>query len=59
MCVVPSSQAPSVFESFKKFKAKVEMESGGKIIAIKSDRGGEFTSREFMGTVSFMGFDVY
>ncbi|KAK9100717.1 hypothetical protein Scep_024147 [Stephania cephalantha] len=36
-----------VFEVFKKFKAAVERESGRKIKAMRSDRGGEFTSREF------------
>ncbi|KAE8683109.1 hypothetical protein F3Y22_tig00111215pilonHSYRG00067 [Hibiscus syriacus] len=36
-----------VFEVFKKFKAAVERESGRKIKAMRSDQGGEFTSREF------------
>ncbi|KAE8727985.1 hypothetical protein F3Y22_tig00004899pilonHSYRG00012 [Hibiscus syriacus] len=36
-----------VFEVFKKFKAAVERESGRKIKSMRSDRGGEFTSREF------------
>jgi hypothetical protein len=37
-----------VFEKFKKFKAHVEKESGLVIKAIRSDRGGEFTSNEFL-----------
>ncbi|CAJ2640870.1 unnamed protein product [Trifolium pratense] len=37
-----------VFENFKKFKALVEKESGLVIKAIRSDRGGEFTSNEFL-----------
>ncbi|KAE8696015.1 hypothetical protein F3Y22_tig00110678pilonHSYRG00437 [Hibiscus syriacus] len=50
MCVDRSSQALSkseVFEVFKKLKVAVERESGRKIKAMRSDRGGEFTSREF------------
>ncbi|KAE8666843.1 hypothetical protein F3Y22_tig00112490pilonHSYRG00048 [Hibiscus syriacus] len=43
--IKPSSL--EVFEVFKKFKAAVERESGRKIKAMRSDRGGEFTSREF------------
>ncbi|KAE8676644.1 hypothetical protein F3Y22_tig00111582pilonHSYRG00249 [Hibiscus syriacus] len=39
-------QKSEVFEVFKKFKAAVERESGRKIKAMRSDRGGEFTSRE-------------
>ena len=41
-------QKSQVFEKFKAFKAAVETESGCKIKALKSDRGGEFTSKEFM-----------
>ncbi|KAE8735609.1 hypothetical protein F3Y22_tig00000340pilonHSYRG00771 [Hibiscus syriacus] len=40
-------QKSEVFEVFKKFKAAVERESGRKIKAMRSDRGGEFTSKEF------------
>lgn len=36
-----------VFENFKKFKALVEKESGLSIKAMRSDRGGEFTSNKF------------
>ncbi|XP_070668900.1 uncharacterized protein [Malus domestica] len=35
-----------VFGAFKKFKATIEKESGCKIKAMRSDRGGEFTSKE-------------
>ena len=38
-------QISEVFEVFKKFKAAVENESGQKIKAMRSDRGGEFTSK--------------
>ncbi|KAH9650220.1 hypothetical protein KPL70_026283 [Citrus sinensis] len=37
-----------VFEAFKKFKAAVEKESGYQIKSMRSDRGGEFTSKEFL-----------
>jgi len=40
-------QKSKVFSSFKNFKALVEKESGFEIKALRSDRGGEFTSREF------------
>jgi len=36
-----------VFENFKRFKALVEKQSGCSILALRSDRGGEFTSNEF------------
>ena len=35
------------FEKFKIFKNKVENESRVKIKTLRSERGGEFTSREF------------
>ena len=41
-------QKSEVFEAFKKFKAAVEKESGYQIKAMRSDRGGEFTSKEFL-----------
>ncbi|KAJ4709756.1 Retrovirus-related Pol polyprotein from transposon TNT 1-94 [Melia azedarach] len=40
-------QKSEVFGAFKKFKAAVEKESGRQIKAIRTDRGGEFTSKEF------------
>ena len=36
-----------VFVAFKNFKALVEKKSGYEIKALRSDRGGEFTSKEF------------
>ncbi|KAD4178302.1 hypothetical protein E3N88_26893 [Mikania micrantha] len=35
------------FEQFKMFKASVELQYGRKIKVLRTDRGGEFTSREF------------
>ena len=35
------------FSTFKKFKALVEKQKGCSIKTIRSDRGGEYTSREF------------
>ena len=35
------------FEAFKRFKNLVETEKGLKVKTLKSDRGGEFTSKEF------------
>ncbi|KAK3032111.1 hypothetical protein RJ639_037415 [Escallonia herrerae] len=40
-------QDSEVFSTSKRFKALVEKESGYQIKAMKSDRGGEFTSKEF------------
>lgn len=36
------------FIAFKKFKAASELESGLKLKVLRSDRGGEFTSTEFI-----------
>ena len=41
-------QKSEVFEAFKKFKAVVEKESGYQIKAMRSDRGGEFISKDFL-----------
>jgi len=35
------------FENFKKFKVFVEKQSGCQIKTLRTDRGGEFTSKEF------------
>ncbi|KHN28513.1 Retrovirus-related Pol polyprotein from transposon TNT 1-94, partial [Glycine soja] len=40
-------QKSEAFVAFKNFKALVEKESGYVIKALRSDRGGEFTSKEF------------
>ena len=37
----------AVFTTFKNFKALVEAESGHKLITLRSDRGGEYTSNMF------------
>jgi transposase InsO family protein len=41
------SEKSSAFSIFKSFKALVENESGHKIICLRTDRGGEFTSEIF------------
>ena len=40
-------QKSKVFVAFKNFKAIVEKENGYEIKFLRSDRGGEFTSKEF------------
>ncbi|CAH9116043.1 unnamed protein product [Cuscuta europaea] len=35
------------FKHFKKFKTRAEVESQGRLMAFRSDRGGEFNSNEF------------
>ena len=47
-CVFFFKQKSEVFEAFKKFKAAVEKESGYQNNAMRYDRGGEFTSKEFV-----------
>jgi len=37
-----------VFGVFKKFKVMIENETSTKIKVVRSDRGGEYTSAEFM-----------
>jgi transposase InsO family protein len=37
-----------VFETFKMFKAEVDLQLGKKIKALRSDRGGEYLSQEFI-----------
>ncbi|PWA61635.1 hypothetical protein CTI12_AA371330 [Artemisia annua] len=43
----PSHEKSKAFEAFKIFKAMVEKEKGLKIKSMRSDRGGEFLSKEF------------
>lgn len=43
------------FEQFKKFKATVENQYGRKIKVLRSDCGGEFTSKEFMNFCELAG----
>jgi hypothetical protein len=40
-------QKSEAFECLKEFKAKVELETGNAIKALKTDRGGEFISESF------------
>ena len=37
----------TALECFKKIKARAETETGGKLKAMRTDRGGEFTSNLF------------
>ena len=41
------SSKAEVVEAIKRFKARVESESGKKLKVLRTDRGGEFTSVEF------------
>jgi hypothetical protein len=49
------SEKSSAFSIFKSFKALVENESGHKIICLRKDRGGEFTSKNFKNFYSENG----
>lgn len=44
-----------VFETFKVFKAEVELQTGKKIKALRSDRGGEYLSQEFVSYLAENG----
>ncbi|CAL9023435.1 unnamed protein product [Prunus brigantina] len=46
-----------VFGIFKKFKAMVELQSGYKIKRLRSDRGGEYTSLEFLKFCEDVGLE--
>ena len=47
MWVVLLRSKDEAFEAFKKLKAATEMEHKVKVRALRTDRGGEFTSNEF------------
>ncbi|CAL2235091.1 unnamed protein product [Prunus armeniaca] len=58
MCWVYFMQFKSkVFNIFKKFKAIVEFQSGYKIKTLRSDRGGEYTSTEFLRFCEEVGLE--
>ena len=44
------------FDTFKKWKALVENETGKNLKCLRSDNGGEYCSKEFMITIHTMGF---
>nr|GEZ02280.1 hypothetical protein [Tanacetum cinerariifolium] len=52
-----------LFENFKVFKSKVELQLGKKIKALRSDRGGEYLSQEFKDYLRYpketMGYYFY
>jgi len=41
------SEKSEAFQAFKEFKAETERESGQKVVCLRSDRGGEYNSKEF------------
>ncbi|KAI5314494.1 hypothetical protein L3X38_043670 [Prunus dulcis] len=58
MCWVYFMQFKSeVFNIFKKFKAMVELQSGYKLKKLRSDRGGEYTSAEFLQFCEEIGLE--
>ncbi|CAL8993818.1 unnamed protein product, partial [Prunus brigantina] len=58
MCWVYFMQFKSeVFNIFKKFKAMVELQSGYKIKKLRSDRGGEYTSTDFLQFCEEIGLE--
>ncbi|BBN69138.1 hypothetical protein Prudu_770S000100 [Prunus dulcis] len=58
MCWVYFMQFKSeVFNIFKKFKAVVELQSGYKLKKLRSDRGGEYTSAEFLQFCEEIGLE--
>lgn len=45
------------FEKFKHFKAKFERQTGKKVGKLKTDRGGEYTSRDFTNFLTSHGIE--
>ena len=48
-------QKSQAFDVFKSFKAMVEKESDGFIKVLRSNRGGEYMSKEFMELCQYYG----
>ena len=46
--VYPIKRKSDVFEVFKAFKARVELDSGKKIKCLRTDNGREYTDGEFL-----------
>ena len=48
-----------VFSKFKEFKALIENLSEKKIKILRSDNGGEYTSKEFVNICKDIGIKIY
>lgn len=57
-CLYFFKQKLEVFETFKTFKVAVEKESVYQIKAMRFDRGGEFSSKEFQNFCEAKEFDA-
>ena len=44
----PIKKKSYVFPVFKKYKARVELESGKRIKCLRTDNGGEYTDNKFL-----------
>ena len=51
-------QKSEALDKFKKFKATAEKESGIKIKAVRTDRGGEYMSEEFVSYLKQCGIQA-
>jgi hypothetical protein len=49
------AEKSEAFDFFKSYKARVEKETGTCILAVRTDRGGEFTSQEFINFCEIHG----
>jgi transposase InsO family protein len=47
-----------VFNKFKEFKALIENPSVRNIKILRSDNGGEYTSKEFMNFYKYVGIKI-
>uniref|UniRef100_T1JFH6 Endonuclease n=1 Tax=Strigamia maritima TaxID=126957 RepID=T1JFH6_STRMM len=56
--IFPLRSKDQVFETYKKFHARIERSTGKKIKAIRTDRGGEFTSSEFEQFLTSLGVSI-
>uniref|UniRef100_T1IJB0 Integrase catalytic domain-containing protein n=1 Tax=Strigamia maritima TaxID=126957 RepID=T1IJB0_STRMM len=54
----PLRSKDQVFETYKRFHMRIERMSGKKIKAIRTDRGGEFTSGEFESFLASLGVRI-
>uniref|UniRef100_T1IWL6 Endonuclease n=1 Tax=Strigamia maritima TaxID=126957 RepID=T1IWL6_STRMM len=56
--IFPLRSKDQVFETYKKFHARIERSTGKKVNAIRTDRGEEFTSSEFEQFLTSLGVSM-
>uniref|UniRef100_T1IVZ5 Integrase catalytic domain-containing protein n=1 Tax=Strigamia maritima TaxID=126957 RepID=T1IVZ5_STRMM len=56
--IIPLETKDETFGIFKSFHHRVEKQTGKKVVAIRTDRGGEFVSKEFEDYLNGMGIRI-